>query len=120
VATLAEQPFVPSVGDQRFFLRAAIVMAVLIVAGFSFQLAMGRSTFASLVRVHAYAVLFIGWVWICRLQNIFIATGRVRSHRKLGWVAAVWMVAMVVSGFVVTVAMARNGTVPSSSSRCTS
>jgi hypothetical protein len=112
VATLAEQPFVPSAGDERFFLRAAIVMTVIIVAGFSFQLAMGRSTFASPVRVHVHAVLFMGWVWIYLFQNIFVATGRMGLHRKLGWVAAAWMVAMVVSGFVVTVAMVRNGTVP--------
>lgn len=112
MATLAEQPFVPSVGDERFFIRAAIVMAIIIVAGFSFQLTMGRSTFASPVRVHVHAVLFMGWVGIYLLQNIFVGTGRIGLHRKLGWVAAVWMVAMVVSGFVVAVAMARNGTVP--------
>ena len=112
MATLAEQPFVPSVGDERFFLRAAVVMTVIIVAGFSFQLAMGRSTFASPIRVHIHAVLFMGWVWIYLFQNIFVATGRMGLHRKLGWVAAAWMVGMVVSGFVVTVAMVRNGTVP--------
>jgi hypothetical protein len=112
VATLAEQTLVPSVGDERFFLRAAIVMTVIIVAGFSFQLAMGRSTFASPIRVHVHAVLFMGWVWIYLFQNIFVATGRIGLHRKLGWVAALWMVAMVVSGLVVTVAMVRNGTVP--------
>lgn len=112
MATLAEQSFVPAVGDERFFLRAAVVMSVIIVAGFSLQQAMGRSTFASPVRVHVHAVLFMGWVWIYLLQNIFVATGRKGLHRKLGWVAAVWMVAMVVSGFVVTVAMVRAGTVP--------
>ena len=112
MATLARQPVAPSVGDERFFLRAAIVMAVVIVLGFSFQLAMGRSTFASPVRVHIHAVLFMGWVGIYLLQNIFVATGRMPLHRKLGWIAAVWMVAMVVSGFVVTAAMVRAGTVP--------
>ena len=112
MATLAEQPLQPTVGDERFFLRAAILMTAIIVAGFSFQLAMGRSTFASPARVHFHAVLFMGWVWIYLLQNIFVATGRMHLHRKLGWVAAVWMVAMVVSGFVVTVSMVRAGTVP--------
>ena len=112
MASLAEQPFVPPVGDERFFLRAAVVMTVIIVAGFSFQLAMGRSTFASPIRVHVHAVLFMGWVWIYLFQNIFVATGRMAQHRILGWVATAWMVAMVVSGFVVTVAMVRNGTVP--------
>jgi hypothetical protein len=112
MATVAEQPFVPSVGDERFFLRGAIIMAIIIAAGFSFQLAMGRSTFASPVRVHVHAILFMGWVAIFLTQNILVATGRIGLHRKLGWVAAAWMVSMVVSGIVVTVAMVRAGTVP--------
>lgn len=112
MATIAQHPFVPAIGDERFFVRAAIVMALIIVAGFSFQLAMGRSTFASPVRVHVHAVLFMGWVGIYLMQNIFVATDRIGLHRKLGWLATVWMVAMLISGFVVTVAMVRNGTVP--------
>ena len=112
MATLAGQPFVSSVGNERFFLRSAIVMAIIIAAGFSFQLAMGRSTFASPLRVHVHAMLFMGWVAIYLTQNVLVATGRIGLHRKLGWVAAAWMVAMVVSGFVVTVAMVRSGTVP--------
>lgn len=112
MATLAQPANVPAVGDERFFLRAAILMAAVIVAGFSFQLAMGRSTFASPVRVHAHAVLFMGWVTIYLLQNILVVTGRIDLHRKLGWVAAVWLVPMVISGLLVTAVMVRNGTVP--------
>lgn len=108
----AQQTHLPVVGDERFFLRAAIVMTAIIVTGFSLHLAMGRSTFASPVRVHAHAILFMGWVAIYLLQNIFVATGRIDLHKKLGWIAAVWLVPMVVSGFVVTVAMVRGGTVP--------
>lgn len=112
MATVAEAPLAPSVGDERFFLRSAVVMTLIIIAGFSFQLAMGRSTFASPVRVHVHAVLFMGWVAIYLTQNVLAAAGSIALHRKLGWVAAAWMVAMVVSGFVVTVAMVRSGTVP--------
>jgi hypothetical protein len=112
MATLAEQPLLPSVGDERFFLRSAIIIAAIIAAGFSFQLAMGRSTFASPLRVHLHAVLFMGWVAIYLTQNALVATGRIGLHRKLGWVAAAWMAAMIISGFVVTVSMVRAGTVP--------
>lgn len=112
MATLTQPPLAPSVGGERFFLRAAIVMTAIIVAGFSFQLAMGRSTFASPVGVHVHAVLFMGWVAIYLTQNVLIATDRIHLHRRLGWLAAAWMVAMVVSGIVVTVAMVRSGTVP--------
>ena len=112
MATLAQPQPAPTVGDERFFLGSAIVMALFIVLGFSFQLAMGRSTFASPVRVHIHAVLFMGWVAIYVLQNILVATGRIHLHRRLGWLAAAWMVAMTVSGTVVTVAIVRAGTVP--------
>ena len=112
MATLAQAPIAPTVGDERFFLRAAIVMTMVIVAGFSLQLAMGRSTFASPLRVHAHAIVFMGWVGIYLLQNIFVATGRMNLHRLLGWVAALWAAMMVALGILVTVAMVRIGTVP--------
>src|SRR5688572_10119655 len=112
MATIAEQRRLAPVGDERFFLRGAIIMTAIIVFGFSLHLAMGRSTFASPARVHFHAVLFMGWVAIYLTQNILVATGRMHLHRKLGWLAAAWMVAMVVSGFVVTIAMTRACTVP--------
>ena len=112
MATLARQPPAPTVGDERFFLRSAIVMTLVIIAGFSTQFAMGRSTFASPARVHVHAILFMGWVALYLMQNIFVTTGRMSMHKRLGWAAAVWLVPMVISSFVVTVAMVRNGTVP--------
>jgi hypothetical protein len=112
MATLSHQPLEPSVGDERFFLKSAIVMALVIVFGFSLQLAMGRSTFGSPVRVHVHAVLFMGWVAIYVLQNTLVTTGRIGLHRRLGWLAVAWAAAMVVSGIAVTVIMARAGTVP--------
>lgn len=112
MATVAQPRTYSATGDERFFLKTAIVMALIIAAGFSFQLAMGRSTFASPVRVHIHALLFMGWMTIFLLQNILVSTGRVDLHRKLGWIATGWMVAMVVSGFAVTIAMVRNGVVP--------
>ena len=112
MATLVEQPLAPVVGDERFFLRAAIIMALTIVAGFSFQYLMGRSTFASPVRVHLHAFFFMGWVAIYLMQNMFVATGRMQLHRRLGWIAAFWIIPMVIMGCVVTVVMTRNGTIP--------
>lgn len=112
MATLAQRPVAPVTGDERFFLRGAIVMAVTIVTAFSFQYLMGRSTFASPLRVHVHAWLFMGWVAIYLAQNVFVATGRMNLHRRLGWIAAGWMVPMIVMGFVVTGVMVRHGSVP--------
>jgi hypothetical protein len=98
--------------DEGFFLRGAIAMALVIAAGFSVQLAMGRSTFASPPLVHAHAIVFMGWVTLYLLQNIFVATGNMALHRRLGWLATGWIVAMLTLGWMVTVAMVRRGHVP--------
>ncbi|HEX8840605.1 MAG TPA: hypothetical protein VF750_09075 [Sphingomicrobium sp.] len=112
MATLAQEPVAPVASDDRFFLRAAIVMTIVIVAGFSLNWFMGRSTFHAPLRVHAHAVVFMGWVAIYLLQNVFVATDRMAWHRRLGWVAAAWMLPMIVLGCFATVAMVRNGQVP--------
>jgi hypothetical protein len=112
MATLVDTPRVASRGDERFFLGAAIAMTLVIVAGFSTQLAAGRSTFYSPPLVHAHAIVFMGWVTIYLTQNILIATDRMTLHRRLGWMAAGWMIPMIVLGFCVTIAMTRRGQVP--------
>lgn len=112
MATLAQPSLAASPGDERFFLRSAIIMAAIIVIGFSMQWAMGRSTFASPLRVHIHAILFMGWVAIYLAQNVLVASGRVDLHRRLGWIAAVWMIPMVVSGLLITTIMVRNGNAP--------
>ncbi|OHB27641.1 MAG: hypothetical protein A2790_16575 [Phenylobacterium sp. RIFCSPHIGHO2_01_FULL_69_31] len=112
MATVAESA--PPIGgrDEGFFLGGAIAMAVVLIAGFSLQLAMGRSSFAAPPLVHAHAVVFMGWIGIYVLQNAFVATGRMALHRRLGWLATGWVVAMLVLGWLVTVAMVQRGQVP--------
>src|SRR3954471_24043598 len=112
MATLIDRPVAARLGDERFFLGVAIVMTLVIIAGFSTQLAMGRSTFYSPPLVHAHAIMFMGWVTIYLLQNIFAASGRMAIHRRLGWVAAGWMVPMIILAFGVTLALVRRGQVP--------
>jgi len=112
VASITSDIPVTSSNDDRFFVRGAIVMALTIVAGFSFQHAMGRSTFMSPPLVHAHAIVFMGWVAIYLAQNLLIGTGRVDIHRKLGWIALGWLFPMVLLGCLVTLAMLRRGQVP--------
>src|SRR3954470_2101947 len=112
MATIAQEIPVATSGDDRFFVRGAIVMAFTIVAGFSLQYAMGRSTFASPPLVHAHAIVFMGWVTIYLTQNLLIGTGRTDIHRKLGWIALGWIFPMVLLGCLVTLAMVRRGQVP--------
>jgi hypothetical protein len=112
MATLAQRPTLPAAGDERFFFRAAIVMTITIVSAFAFQYLMGRSTFASPLRVHLHAFFFMGWVAIYLAQNFFVASDRMDLHRRLGWVGAVWIVPMVVMGFIVTAEVIRHAYVP--------
>jgi hypothetical protein len=112
MASVIDRPVSARVGTERFFLGAAIAMTIVIVAGFSNQFAAGRSTFYSPPLVHAHAIIFMGWVMIYLAQNFLVATDRMAIHRRLGWLAAGWMVPMIVLGFAVTVAMVRRGQVP--------
>jgi len=112
MTTIADGKAVPGQPDDRFFLNAAFAMTVVIVAGFSVQLAMGRSSFSSPPLVHAHAIVFMGWVAIYLTQNILATTGRVALHRRLGWLAAAWMIPMMVLGCAVTVAIVRRAGVP--------
>lgn len=112
MATTIDRPVAARPGDERFFLVAAIAMTLVIVAGFSNQLAHGRSTFYSPPLVHAHAIIFMGWVAIYLTQNIAVAADRMAIHRRLGWLAAGWVIPMLVLGFGVTLAMVRRGQVP--------
>ena len=72
MATLSDGSLASAGRDEGFFQGAAIVMALVLVAGFSVQLAMGRSSFSAPPLVHAHAVVFMGWVAIYLLQNTFV------------------------------------------------
>lgn len=87
--------------DERFFLTMAIVMAAVIVAGFSVNLAAGRSSFALPLVYHLHAFAFFGWVTLYLVQNTLIANGAVAVHRRLGWLAVVWVPTMVVLALLV-------------------
>jgi hypothetical protein len=111
MATTAE-PQRQAADDRRFFLIMALVMAGAIAAGFSMQLAAGRSSFGAPLLVHVHAVVFFAWVVLYVLQSYFVASNRPALHRTLGWIGAAWVPVMVVVGTAVTVAMLRKGGVP--------
>ena len=59
-------------GEARFFLTMAGVMAAIIVAGFSFNIVMGRSSFGLPWLVHFHAWVMMGWVALYLTQNALI------------------------------------------------
>lgn len=102
----------PLSGDNRFFLISAVLMTAIMFAGFSMQLAMGRSSFAAPLVVHLHALVFMGWVVIYLAQTALATLGPIALHRRLGWIAAVWLVPMLVMGPAITIDRVRSGRVP--------
>lgn len=98
--------------EHRFFIRSAILMTLTVFGGFSLQLAMGRSSFAVPVFLHVHAFFFFGWTVLYLVQNLLAGPGRVRLHRRLGWLAVFWIPGMVIMGTYATVLAARTLHVP--------
>lgn len=107
MATVPIGPAPTARGEARFFFMMACAMAATIVAGFSFNLAMGRSTFAVPPLYHVHAAIFMGWVALYLAQNALIFSGNARLHRRLGWLALLWVPLMVGAGTAMTVVSAR-------------
>lgn len=97
---------------EAFLWRMAVAMAAVVVAGFAFQFAMGRSSLAAPAMVHAHAVVAMGWVAIFVAQARLGTAGAVVAHRRLGRVAAAWAVLMVAMSIAVTLFRVRQGAAP--------
>lgn len=95
--------------DHRFFLISAIIMAFVLVLGFSTQLMLGRSSFSVPLLYHVHAFVFFGWVVLYVAQTALVAAGSVRLHRTLGWLAVGWIPAMLFVGTSMTIVSARRG-----------
>jgi len=70
--------------EHRFFFYSAIAMAVVLVAGFSLNLAAGRSSFALPLLYHLHGMVFMGWIALYVTQTALIAGRALRWHRRLG------------------------------------
>jgi hypothetical protein len=99
-------------GEARFFLIIALVMAAINLIAFSLFAAVGFSSFHAPVYVHIHAVLFMGWVVLFVSQVSLAASGSLALHRKLGWVATGWALAMAVVGTLTTLWTVQRGGVP--------
>lgn len=102
----------PQAVDRKFIRNLATGMAVILVSGFVFQLAMGRSSFSAPPIVHAHAVVFMGWVGIVLTQVWLAGTGNIALHRQVGKLAAVWALGLLIFGTWVTVATVQTGRTP--------
>lgn len=93
--------------ERRFFFIMAMAMTATIVAGFSLNLAMGRSSFAVPMPYHIHAAIFMSWLALYLAQAFTIATGRRALHIRLGKLGYAWIPAMVAAGITIMVVVAR-------------
>ena len=107
MATVAIETGAGARGNTRFFTIMAFVMSFIIVAGFSLNIAMGRSSFAVPLAYHIHAVVFMAWIGIYLAQHVTASAGNWPLHAKFGKVAYLWVPLMVVFGTVVMVVVAR-------------
>jgi hypothetical protein len=93
--------------DTRFFVIMTFAMTLVIVAGFSVNLAMGRSSFALPMPFHVHGLIFMGWLGLALAQVVTIATGNTALHIRLGKLAYLWIPLMVAAGTMMIVVSAR-------------
>lgn len=111
MATLASAPPQTATAD-NFFRTLAILMALVIVAGFSMQFLAGRSSFAARPLVHLHGVAFMGWVGLFVTQAWLATHGPISLHRRLGWIGAGWIALLVVMGSWISIDVTQRGTAP--------
>ena len=102
----------PVADDRRFFRNLITIMAIILVAGFVVQLALGRSSFNSPIIVHLHAFAFMAWVGITLTQTWLAASGNLPLHRKLGVSAIGWVILLMILGPLVTLANVQTGRTP--------
>ncbi|WP_235506436.1 hypothetical protein [Altererythrobacter sp. Root672] len=88
-------------GEARFFFIMACLMVATILAGFSLNFLLGRSSLSSPLVVHAHGVVMLTWLGLYLLQNTLIFGGNIALHRRVGWLAAAWVPLVVAMGLLV-------------------
>ena len=89
-------------GEARFFFTMACVMAATILAGFIFNLSMGRSSFGMPWLVHFHAWVMMSWLGLYLAQNYLVFSDNIALHRRLGWLSVLLIPAILVMGLLIT------------------
>jgi len=96
--------------DRWFYVRVALFMILLSVAGFVPSIidpSRRNASFTPLTAAHGIAAA--AWLLFFLTQAALIETRRTTIHRRLGFFGAVVAVAIIVLGYLVTIQTARHG-----------
>jgi hypothetical protein len=105
----------PTTREHRFFLGAAILVALVVFVGFAptFYLRGAFHHPDPLPRVfQVHGAVFSAWVILFVLQTALVSMRRTALHRRLGWVGGVVAALMLVTGFLAAAAAVRRGVSP--------
>ncbi len=95
-----------------FFRTLALLMALTVVVGFTFQFMRGFSSLSARLLVHIHGIAFMSWVAIFVTQSWLATRGPIALHRRLGWFGAFWVVILVILGSWITIDVVQRGTTP--------
>lgn len=93
--------------NTRFFTVMAVTMSAFIIGGFSVQLGFGRSSFDVPWPYHLHGVIFMGWIGLYLAQHLSINAGNRQLHARLGKLAYLFIPAMLATGSLIMVVVAR-------------
>jgi len=95
--------------DHRFFAGMSILVAALVVLGFSQTYAAKAFAPSSGLSpiIHLHALAFCGWLLLFVAQTVLALNGRLDLHRKLGTIGVLLAVLMLALGVAASLAAAR-------------
>ncbi|HLR05046.1 MAG TPA: hypothetical protein VK117_04485 [Pyrinomonadaceae bacterium] len=105
----------PTGSDRRLYVWFAVFMPIIVLAGFarSYYLKgfFGFPALPSLL-VHLHGIVMTSWVVLFVTQVTLVATGRTRTHQRLGLLGAVLAPLVIVVGVLTAIAGAARGSTP--------
>jgi hypothetical protein len=113
---MAMNPGIQTTGrDRRMYVWFAVLMPIIVLAGFarSYYLK-GFFGFPALPSrlVHLHGIVMTSWVVLFVTQVTLVATGRTRTHQRLGVSGAILAVLIVVVGVLTAINGAARGATP--------
>ncbi len=95
-------------GDEHFYRRMGIFLALLVVAGFGFNVGGGWVSLAEFpVLIFVHATVFMLWIGLFIVQPTLIGRNNLALHRRVGWVGVAIALLMVWLGWEASIDMMR-------------
>lgn len=84
-----------------FYLYLSCFFLVVALVGFSttYFVPIARGTLRIPFVVHLHGALMFGWLLLLIAQSMLVRSGRMRLHRRAGWIGAAFVPAILASGF---------------------